>query len=72
MNAKYGYVFIRKADERLMGHGICLAKNDTIENYEQRECTAEEMAIFYPEKQVRKPHSKAEQEPAKKTSKRKK
>ena len=53
--AKHGNVFVRKADEKVMGKGIDLGKNDTLENYKERECTAEELAKYYPTK-TRKHH----------------
>ena len=35
-------VFVRKSDGFVMGPRICLGRNDTAENYEEREMTEEE------------------------------
>lgn len=53
IKAKNGQVFVRKADGLVMGTGVDLGSKDKIENYEMRDCTAEEMAKYYPEKPKR-------------------
>ena len=50
IKAKNGQVFVRKADGLVMGTGVDLGSKDKIKNYEMRDCTAEEMAKYYPEK----------------------
>ena len=44
--ADEGKVFVRKADGFVMGPRICLGRNDTAENYEEREMTDEEKAKY--------------------------
>ena len=45
--ADEGKVFVRKADGFVMGPRICLGRNDTAENYEEREMTEEEEKAKY-------------------------
>ena len=59
IKAKNGQVFVRKADGLVMGTGVDLGSKDKIENYEMRDCTAEEMAKYYPEKPKRSAKKKA-------------
>lgn len=44
--ADEGNVFVRKADRFVMGSRICLGRNDTAENYEEREMTEEEKVKY--------------------------
>lgn len=41
-----GYLFVRKSDGFVMGDGVDLGETDSIDNYEEREFTAEEIAAF--------------------------
>lgn len=54
IKAMKGQVFVRKADGLVMGTGVDLGSKDNIENYEMRDCTAEEMAKYYPPEKPRK------------------
>ena len=42
-----GKMLVRKSDGSIMGDGIDLGINDTIENYEERAFTDEERAAFW-------------------------
>lgn len=44
--ADEGHLIVRKEDDFIMGDGICLGENDSIENYEERAFTEEEIAAF--------------------------
>ena len=52
IKANDGQIFVRKNDEFIMGTTIVLGKNDTIDNYVQRDCTEEEMKVYYKQKEV--------------------
>ena len=52
IKANDGQIFVRKNDEFIMGTTIVLGKNDTIDNYVQRDCTEEEMKEYYKQKEV--------------------
>ena len=45
--AEEGNFIVRKADDYIMGEGICLGDIDTIENYEDRPYTEESYKAFY-------------------------
>lgn len=45
--ADEGKMIVRKADGFVMGDGIDLGVNDSIDNYEEREFTDEERAEFW-------------------------
>ena len=40
-------LFVRKADGKIFGRRLVLGKDSTIDMFEEREFTAEEMAEFY-------------------------
>lgn len=42
-----GKMIVRKSDNRIMGYGIELGINDSIDNYEEREFTEEEIVTFW-------------------------
>ena len=42
-----GKLIVRISDGKIMGDGICLGDNDSIDNYEEREFTADERAAFW-------------------------
>lgn len=42
-----GKMFVRISDNFIMGYGLCLGENDSIENYEEREFTEEQIAEFW-------------------------
>ena len=42
-----GTMFVRKSDGKVMGDGIDLGEADSIDNYEEREFTAEDRATFW-------------------------
>ena len=42
-----GKMFVRKSDGFIMGDGIDMGVNDSIDNYEEREFTEEERAAFW-------------------------
>jgi len=42
-----GKMFVRKADNFTMGDGIDIGINDSIENYEERSFTEEEISRFW-------------------------
>lgn len=54
--AKEGCVFVRKADDLVMGAGIDLGKDDKKTNYKERKATDEEMAIYYPTREHKHAH----------------
>ena len=56
IKANDGQIFVRKNDEFIMGTTIVLGKNDTIDNYVQRDCTEEEMKVYYKQKEVYQKH----------------
>ena len=45
--ADNGKMFVRKSDGLIMGDGIDLGVDDSIDNYEEREFTEEERAAFW-------------------------
>ena len=45
--AEEGCLIVRKSDDFIMGDGICLGTQDTIDNYEEREFTKEEIEEFF-------------------------
>jgi hypothetical protein len=45
--ADKGNFIVRKRDGFIMGDGICLGTQDTIDNYEEREFTKEEIEEFF-------------------------
>lgn len=42
-----GKMFVRISDGKIMGYGVDLGIHDTIDNYEEREFTEEEIAAFW-------------------------
>lgn len=42
-----GRLIVRKSDGKVMGDGVYLGRNDSIDNYEEREFTEEERAAFW-------------------------
>ena len=42
-----GKMLVRKSDGKIMGDGISLGRNDSIDNYEERGFTEEERAAFW-------------------------
>jgi hypothetical protein len=42
-----GRMLVRKSDGKIMGDGVDLGEGDSIDNYEEREFTAEERAAFW-------------------------
>ena len=42
-----GRMLVRKADNKVVGDGVDLGEGDSIDNYEEREFTAEERAAFW-------------------------
>lgn len=42
-----GKMLVRKSDGKIMGDGVSLGRNDSIDNYEEREFTDEERAAFW-------------------------
>ena len=50
-NADYGKLLIRTADDFIMGTGLDLGDNDSIDNYYERVCTEEEMEKYWKEEE---------------------
>ena len=42
-----GKMLVRKSDGKIMGDGVSLGRNDSIDNYEESEFTDEERASFW-------------------------
>ena len=42
-----GRMLVRKSDGKVMGDGVDLGEGDSIDNYEERDFTAEERAAFW-------------------------
>ena len=42
-----GKMLVRKADDKVIGDGVCLGDNDDISNYEECEFTEEQRAQFF-------------------------
>lgn len=58
--ADEGKMFVRKSDGFIMGNGIDLGKNDSIDNYEEREFSDEEIDEFYKKIGIHRPVRKPE------------
>lgn len=50
--AEKNNVIVRISDNFVMGPGIDLGVNDSIENYTEREVTEEELELFYPKRRM--------------------
>jgi hypothetical protein len=55
-----GTMFVRKSDGKVMGDGVDLGEGDSIDNYEEREFTAEERAAFWESIGIMDPKTRSE------------
>ena len=58
--ADEGKMFVRTADDKIIGDGICLGDNDNISNYEEREFTDEQREQFFKDIGMKDPKKRAE------------
>jgi hypothetical protein len=60
-SAEEGKLIVRKSDDFIMGDAIDLGSADSIENYEERDFTQEEIDAFYESLGIENPNKKFEE-----------